>query len=232
MGRMENRLKGWSRPLKEAVGSYLSPVQMSSLETSCRWTAEGVWAILQEIEVVGAKLNSKVGTLWNALTVAEKGQRWLGTGPRLREAGWFELPEDTTPLEAPGRRLAAGRLAPYRRLPLDESGQIHRGDLQRQVAEKRQLEQAQTKAAEPVTESKTQAQEIWDRVLQSMMEVVPEASFKEWVKPCSPVAFDEVFLTVKTPSPAAKMWVEQQLEDEFKEGLDLAGLGYLRLQFI
>lgn len=93
--------------------------------------------MLQEILVKGARLNNPQGTLWNGLVRVEKGEVWLGAGPRLRQAGWMELPEDTTPLESVERRLSAGRLAPYRRLPLDEAGLIRREEILRDVAEKR-----------------------------------------------------------------------------------------------
>jgi hypothetical protein len=111
----------WPPPLLEGLGVRLDPPQVACIEARSPWNGEGAWAILQAIESRGKSLRQPAGTLWNALVRVDKGATWLSrTGPVLRKAGWFSLPEDGTDREdwkrAQGARTLAN--AGLRRLPL------------------------------------------------------------------------------------------------------------------
>lgn len=72
---------------------------------------------------------------------------------------------------------------------------------------------------------------LWETIRQGLSKQLPEASFKEWIVPCQPLRLEEDALWIQVPSPAAKLWIEQQLPEEFNDALAQGGLGDLRLVF-
>ena len=74
----------------------------------------------------------------------------------------------------------------------------------------------------------------WERIQECLSKLLEEASFKEWIKPLRPLRLsdDGRILQIEVPSPAAKLWVEQQLDDEFVEAIEKAGFGSLKIQFL
>ena len=72
---------------------------------------------------------------------------------------------------------------------------------------------------------------LWDTIRLGLSKLLPEASFKEWIAPCEPLEMHEGALRIQVPSASAKLWIEQQLPEEFTDALTLAGLGQLRLEF-
>ena len=72
---------------------------------------------------------------------------------------------------------------------------------------------------------------LWETIRLGLSKQLPEASFKEWIGPCQPLRVEEGALLIRVPSPAAKLWIEQQLPEEFSDALAQGGLGDLRLVF-
>jgi len=72
---------------------------------------------------------------------------------------------------------------------------------------------------------------LWDTIRQGLSKQLPEASFKEWIAPCEPLKFKDGALWIQVPSAAAKLWIEQQLPEEFNDALAQGGLAELRLEF-
>jgi len=72
---------------------------------------------------------------------------------------------------------------------------------------------------------------LWETIRQGLAKQLPEASYREWIAPCAPLDMKGDTLSIQVPSAAAKLWIEQQLPEEFNDALALAGLGDLRLEF-
>ncbi|WP_306590757.1 chromosomal replication initiator protein DnaA [Geothrix sp. 21YS21S-4] len=72
---------------------------------------------------------------------------------------------------------------------------------------------------------------LWDTIRLGLSKQLPEASFKEWIAPCEPQRVDNGTLWIRVPSAAAKLWIEQQLPEEFNDALAQGGLADLRLVF-
>lgn len=72
---------------------------------------------------------------------------------------------------------------------------------------------------------------LWDTLRLSLSKQLPEASFKEWIAPCEPLKLENGALWIQVPSAAAKLWIEQQLPEEFNDALAQSGLADLRLEF-
>ena len=72
---------------------------------------------------------------------------------------------------------------------------------------------------------------LWDTLRLSLSKQLPEASFKEWIAPCDPLKLENGALWIQVPSAAAKLWIEQQLPEEFNDALAQSGLADLRLEF-
>jgi chromosomal replication initiator protein len=72
---------------------------------------------------------------------------------------------------------------------------------------------------------------LWDTIRLGLSKQLPEASFKEWIAPCAPVKVEDGTLWIQVPSAAAKLWIEQQLPEEFSDALAQGGLGDLHLVF-
>ena len=60
---------------------------------------------------------------------------------------------------------------------------------------------------------------------------LPERTFQDWIEPCRALTFDGTMLWIQTPSTSARVWIEQQLAEEFHDVLVQSGLGHLRLAF-
>ena len=72
---------------------------------------------------------------------------------------------------------------------------------------------------------------LWETIRQGLSKQLPEASFEEWIAPCRPLRLEDGVLWIQVPSPAAKLWIEQQLPEEFNDALDQGGLKHLHLMF-
>lgn len=72
---------------------------------------------------------------------------------------------------------------------------------------------------------------LWDTIRDGLAKQLPEASFREWIAPCAPLRMEGEALWIQVPSAAAKLWIEQQLPEEFNDALAQGGLGDLRLEF-
>jgi len=72
---------------------------------------------------------------------------------------------------------------------------------------------------------------LWDIIRLGLAKQLPEASFREWIAPCEPLTVKDGALWIQVPSAAAKLWIEQQLPEEFNDALAQGGLGDLRLEF-
>ena len=88
----------WPELLLAELGRILSPHQVSVIEERSPWSADGAWAILEAIRVLGHDLDQKAGTLWNALLKQEKGVQWLAkAGPWAAKASGDGLDPKTGP---------------------------------------------------------------------------------------------------------------------------------------
>ena len=72
---------------------------------------------------------------------------------------------------------------------------------------------------------------LWARLRQGLATRLSEASFQEWIAPCAPLRMEGSTLWVRVPSPSTKLWIEQQLVEEFNDTLSQEGLQELRLAF-
>ena len=72
---------------------------------------------------------------------------------------------------------------------------------------------------------------LWETIRLGLLKQLPEASFKEWIAPCQPLKVVDGALWIQVPSAAAKLWIEQQLPEEFNDALAQGGLAELRLEF-
>ena len=72
---------------------------------------------------------------------------------------------------------------------------------------------------------------LWARLRQGLATRLSDASFQEWIAPCSPLGLEDQTLLVRVPSPSTKLWIEQQLVEEFNDTLSQEGLQELRLAF-
>jgi len=76
-----------------------------------------------------------------------------------------------------------------------------------------------------------EAQHIWVRLCQNLAHRLPDRPYRDWVQPCAPIAFDGDTLWVQTPDLSTKLWLEQQMADEFYDALALIDLPDLKLTF-
>ena len=73
---------------------------------------------------------------------------------------------------------------------------------------------------------------LWETIRLGLSKQLPEASFKEWIAPCAPLKVEGETLWIQVPSAAAKLWIEQQLPEEFNDALAQGGLAELQLMFL
>jgi chromosomal replication initiator protein len=76
-----------------------------------------------------------------------------------------------------------------------------------------------------------EAQHIWDKLCQGLENRLQERTFRDWVSPCTPTTYDGSTLWVQAPSASAKLWIEQQLAEDFHDSLVQIGMPELRLTF-
>jgi len=76
-----------------------------------------------------------------------------------------------------------------------------------------------------------EAQHFWDLLCRSLVQRLPDRTYRDWVLPCVPTAYDGVTLWIQAPSISAKVWIEQQLAEEFHDALAHIDLPHLRLAF-
>ncbi|HJW73655.1 MAG TPA: chromosomal replication initiator protein DnaA [Geothrix sp.] len=74
--------------------------------------------------------------------------------------------------------------------------------------------------------------DLWENLKLGLSKQLPEASFREWIAPCNPIKVEAGTLWIRVPSAAAKLWIEQQLPEEFNDALAQGGLSDLRLEFV
>jgi len=79
--------------------------------------------------------------------------------------------------------------------------------------------------------TQNEARQLWDLVCQSLVQRLPERTYHDWVLPCTPAAFDGANLWIQTPSASTKIWIEQQLAEDFHDALVHTDLSHLRLVF-
>ena len=72
---------------------------------------------------------------------------------------------------------------------------------------------------------------LWEALCSGLRERLSSASFQEWVEPCVPQRLEGDVLWVQVPNPSNRIWIEQQLAEEFHDALGQAGLSHLKLMF-
>jgi chromosomal replication initiator protein len=75
-------------------------------------------------------------------------------------------------------------------------------------------------------------QTLWDTLRKGLAQRLPERTFSDWIEPCSAVSLDGSTLHIQVPSPSARIWIEQQLAEEFNDVLVQSDLANLRLAFM
>jgi chromosomal replication initiator protein len=76
------------------------------------------------------------------------------------------------------------------------------------------------------------SQALWDTLRKGLAQRLPERTFSDWIEPCSAINFDGTTLLIQVPSPSARIWIEQQLAEEFHDVLVQSDLASLRLAFM
>jgi chromosomal replication initiator protein len=79
--------------------------------------------------------------------------------------------------------------------------------------------------------SRDDAQGVWERLAGDLAQRLPERAFRDWVSPCAPLSCDGETLCVAVPSASVKIWIEQQLAEEFNTSLFHIGAQDMRLVF-
>lgn len=73
---------------------------------------------------------------------------------------------------------------------------------------------------------------IWESIRKGLMQQLPKRTFTDWIDPCSAISCDGTTLIIRVPSPSARIWIEQQLAEEFHDALVQVNMSHLRLDFI
>ena len=76
-----------------------------------------------------------------------------------------------------------------------------------------------------------EARHFWDLLCKSLVQRLPDRTYRDWVLPCVPIEYDGITLCIQAPSVSAKVWIEQQLAEEFHDALVHIDLSHLRLAF-
>jgi chromosomal replication initiator protein len=74
-------------------------------------------------------------------------------------------------------------------------------------------------------------QALWETLRNGLSTRLPERTFQDWIAPCKALTFDGTMLWIQTPSTSARVWIEQQLAEEFHDVIVQSGLPNLRLAF-
>ncbi len=72
----------------------------------------------------------------------------------------------------------------------------------------------------------------WECLRRALASKLPESTFQDWIEPCRAMIFDGSTLWIQTPSPSARVWIEQQLAEDFHDALVHCGMSHLRLAFV
>jgi chromosomal replication initiator protein len=76
-----------------------------------------------------------------------------------------------------------------------------------------------------------EARQLWDLVCQSLVQRLPDRTYRDWVLPCVPASYDGATLWIQAPSASTKIWIEQQLAEDFHDALVRTDLSHLKLVF-
>jgi len=79
--------------------------------------------------------------------------------------------------------------------------------------------------------TENEARQLWDLVCQSLVQRLPDRTYRDWVLPCIPAAYDGTNLWIQAPSASTKIWIEQQLAEDFHDALIRTELSHIRLVF-
>lgn len=77
----------------------------------------------------------------------------------------------------------------------------------------------------------SQHESQWEALCLGLRERLSPASFHEWIEPCVPQRLEGNVLSIQVPNPSNRIWIEQQLAEEFHDALGQAGLSHLKLVF-
>ena len=72
---------------------------------------------------------------------------------------------------------------------------------------------------------------LWETLRSGLSQRLPERTFLDWIEPCRPLSCEGSTLWIQTPSASARVWIEQQLAEEFHDVMVQSGLSGLRLAF-
>jgi len=79
--------------------------------------------------------------------------------------------------------------------------------------------------------NRNDAQSVWEALSQELVKRLPERAFRDWVSPCVPLSCNSDTLCIQAHSTDAKIWIEQQLAEEFHNALFNIGAHDMRLVF-
>jgi chromosomal replication initiator protein len=74
-------------------------------------------------------------------------------------------------------------------------------------------------------------QALWETLRIGLSTRLPERTFQDWIEPCRALTYDGTMLWIQTPSTSARVWIEQQLAEEFHDVIVQSGFHDLRLAF-
>lgn len=74
-------------------------------------------------------------------------------------------------------------------------------------------------------------QVLWETLRNGLSARLPERTFQDWIEPCRALTYDGATLWIQTPSTSARVWIEQQLAEEFHDVIVQSGHASLRLAF-
>lgn len=74
-------------------------------------------------------------------------------------------------------------------------------------------------------------QVLWETLRNGLSTRLPERTFRDWIEPCRALTYDGSTLWIQTPSTSARVWIEQQLAEEFHDVIVQSGHASLRLAF-
>jgi chromosomal replication initiator protein len=78
----------------------------------------------------------------------------------------------------------------------------------------------------------TDAHALWETLRKGLASHLPDRTFHDWIEPCKAINFDGTTLLIQVPSPSARIWIEQQLAEEFHDVLVQCDLANLRMGFM
>ena len=75
------------------------------------------------------------------------------------------------------------------------------------------------------------AQGLWSLIRKNLEGRLSSGSFQEWVSPCIALRCEGNTLSIQVPNASTKLWIEQQLAEEFNDALVQEDLAHLNLVF-